>query len=232
MTDKKDLFSAYVLAGLLSLATVAPVLAEPKSDLKIVIRQKSTVVETVHISGDNPWIDLSDGQNALITENGTSDVLFGPFHGRLNKARQALNRQNKVAEIAQVRTAVPTGMAVPKGVTVADLSLDGGDTQCLIGTGGHLWRADATAPLTLLVSLIGGPSRSLTFAAGQSVADWPAGVALKAEGEYVLAQPDSDAPTRKFMLVTAKSEATDKLADAGCVHQARVAAELKARAGQ
>lgn len=216
----------------LGLALFATAQAAAPQGLSIVIRQQSQVVETLSLSSDNPWIDLSDTQNALITENGKTQVLKGPFHGRLNKAREALNRQAKVAEIAQVRTAVPTGMAVPQGVTVADLSFDGGDTQCLIGGSARLWRADAAAPLTLVISLVGGTSRTLNFAPGQTISDWPQAVPLKAGGEYILSQPDTPAATRKFTLTTPKgnSPAADKLADAGCVYQAKVAAEVKARA--
>lgn len=99
-----------------------------------------------------------------------------------------------------------------------------------------VWRPDATTAANFKASTADGSAATLTLAAGQSVASWPAGLPIVDGGRYVLSREGAQSATSlKFLLVKPTSTSAEHIAQsliaAGCKAQLDLLMKMVAAPG-
>ena len=157
---------------------------------------------------DNARITLRPGDTLVVlTPAGTRTFrgagTFSPGTAARGGTRTAVASDGRRARVGAVRSA---GI-VPHGPTIWHVDVTQSGTMCLAGSPVMLWRPDATAPVRLTVSGPGG-ARTVDWAAGQTSAAWPAGMAMASGATYSFAMPGVAVPTQ-ITFRTLASEPTD-----------------------
>jgi len=247
-------FLMVLLAGYLAPSHQA--LAQDKPEIVITIKKGKTIMSEEKARSDNPWLEVSDDETAVIAINKEIHTLRGPFYGRLQKAieSQALTISNaeKARLITEQVKSEKRGLTLfPNGLpsfgfgaaksdsagspspqtplTLSDLNIDRDGGHCL-GLGSlRLVRLDAGQRIEIILGKIGGVSRRLVFEKSSHTASWPQGIEPKEDEEWFIAQPDSNMATisiRFRNLSPYENVSVETLIGQGCEAQARLAAQM------
>lgn len=176
---------------------------------------------------DNARIALRQGDTLTVLDSRGTRTFRGPGNFNPSVAAQAGGQtvtasNGRIARVGAVRSAgiVPTRPA--SSIWQVDVEQSG--TMCVADTGNvTLWRANDGSAATTTVTGPGG-SGEVSWAAGASMASWPAGVPVTAGAEYRLQTTGAPVPaTVRFKALQATpsdvSEVAQVLIENGCQEQ-------------
>jgi len=223
--------------------------AQAKPEIIITIKKGRTVISEERARSDNPWLEVSDDELAVISINQEIHTLKGPFYGRLQRAIESKDLTISNAEKARVikekvrkeksgLSLFPTGLpSFSLGgsksdhnlitVTLSDLAIDQAGIHCL-GTGPlRLIRANADQKLEIIIGKLGGVSKSVKFEKSNHVAAWPDEFEPNESEDWFIAIPDSSQNTGLIQFKSMPQNqniSVESLIAKGCETQARRAA--------
>ena len=123
--------------------------------------------------------------------------------------------------------------------SIWDIDLSQGGKICVSNASAvQAWRPDTESAVTVTIRSPDGRSQELSWAAGKSLAPWPAALPITGGNEYQVDWPDGADPS-KLDIVTVNSLPTDDLVGAaqvlienGCQKQLDLLVESASKAGQ
>lgn len=148
-------------------------------------------------------INLQGGDVVTVIGPSSAQTLRGPgnFDAKQVALSAAASQRGRFGALRAVEVAQNPG--------VWDIDPSAGGKVC-VATGGklQLWRADSEAPISIQIRAADGQAQTLSWAAGKTLAAWPAALPITSGARYSIEWPDG-ADTSKLELVTIATAPAD-----------------------
>ena len=211
--------------------TAAALLGVPAAANVLVVRSSGPSAKTYppgHSFADTAQVTLRPGDVMIVLGGQATRTLRGPgtFPVSAGPAKLAMANASRRGRFSAMRAG-----DVPPVPSLWHLDVSQSGSVCVADTGKvQLWRADPSEQVRLTLAPAGGAPRTLDWAAGQAVLDWPKDLPVGAGAAYeVSASNSSDKSKLVFASVGAAPQDEQGLAKAliamGCQNQLDVLLE-------